>query len=429
MIMLRRNIVRLNILLIAFLLPVTLFSQSGAKIKTVVIDAGHGGTDPGAVNKTYKFKEKDVTLAVAKATGDLIKKTHPDVKVIYTRDKDVFVELVQRAKIANDNKADFFISIHCNAASDTKAYGTETWVLGDSKSSANLDVVKRENDVIKQEKNSGQYNAFLDSPEATLLMSHFQSLYLKQSLKLADNVQKQLLKRKGSKDRKVQQAGFLVLWKTAMPSILIELGFITNDSEGRYLASEAGQKELANSICKAFSEYKKAYEEENKVPSGGNTPAPVEEAPAVEDTVVEETAVVDTITEDPTAENVTEDPSVSTPEVKPEPTPEPKPDPKPKPKPETKPSQPKVSFKVQFFISDRKLSAKDKRISQIKEVDFYEYKGAFCYTSGNFQNKEKAFARQKEVQKQGYPDAWIVCFVDGKRVSMQEADKALENNK
>lgn len=256
----KRNNLKFGILLLAFLLPAVMFAQNSEKVTKVVIDAGHGGTDLGAVNNTYDYKEKDINLAVALATGELIKKNLPDVEVIYTRDKDVFLELSKRAQIANDAKADVFISIHCQAANSNTASGVETWVLGESKSSANLDVLKRENDVIKLEANSSQYDDFMNSPEAAIMLSLYQREYLNQSLKLAQNVQTQLLKRKGSNDRGVKMGGFLVLWKTAMPSVIVELGFITNDEEGRYMASEAGQQEMANAIYQAFSDFKKEYE-------------------------------------------------------------------------------------------------------------------------------------------------------------------------
>lgn len=413
----QRNNLKFGILLVAFLLPFTLFAQRGEKITTVVIDPGHGGKDTGALGAISK--EKDLNLTVALLTGDYIKKNFPDVKVIYTRERDVFVGLNERAMIANRNNADVFISIHCNST-DVKgstAIGAETFVLGEHKNAANLQVAKNENSAILYEEDaSEQYGDFdLNSPEAYIALSLFQQEYLNQSLQLAANVQEQFSKRVGRKDRGVQQAGFLVLWKTAMPSILIELGFISNAAEERFLASESGQIYMASAIYRAFRDFKTSFEGENATTKAVviQEQAPVEEPQPV----VEEKPVVQ---EQPMAE------------VKPIVVGKPVAEEQPVvvEKPVVEPvAKPVVSFKVQIFISDTKVSAKDKRIASIKEVDYYEYNGSYRYTSGNFRTKEEAFARQKEVQKQGYPDAWVVCFINGERVSMREAEDALERNR
>ena len=407
----QRNNLKFGILLVAFLLPFTLFAQRGEKITTVVIDPGHGGKDSGALGAISK--EKDLNLTVALLTGDYIKKNLPDVNVIYTRERDVFVGLNERAMIANRNNADVFISIHCNST-DSKgasAVGAETFVLGEHKNDANLQVAKNENSAILYEEDaSEQYGDFdLNSPEAYIALSLFQQEYLNQSLQLAANVQEQFSKRVGRKDRGVQQAGFLVLWKTAMPSILIELGFISNAAEERFLASESGQVYMASAIYRAFRDFKMSFEGENSAMRRVETqettsieePSPaVEEKPVTEEKpVAEEKPVVE---QKPIAE---EKPVVKTAEKQ------------------------AVSFKVQFLISDTKVSANDKRIANIKDVEYYEYNGSYRYTSGNFRTKEEAFTRQREVQKQGYPDAWVVCFIDGERVSMREAEDALERNR
>lgn len=399
----QRNNLKFGILLVAFLLPFTLFAQRGEKITTVVIDPGHGGKDTGALGAISK--EKDLNLTVALLAGDYIKKNLPDVNVIYTRERDVFVGLNERAMIANRNNADVFISIHCNST-DSKgasAVGAETFVLGEHKNAANLQVAKNENSAILYEEDaSEQYGDFdLNSPEAYIALSLFQQEYLNQSLQLAANVQEQFSKRVGRKDRGVQQAGFLVLWKTAMPSILIELGFISNAAEERFLASESGQIYMASAIYRAFRDFKMSFEGENSAMRKVETEETVtieEPSPAVEEKpITEEKPIV-----------------VETPVVVEKPVVE---------------EKPTVSFKVQFFISDTKVSANDKRIANIKDVDYYEYNGSYRYTSGNFRTKEEAFARQKEVQKQGYPDAWVVCFINGERVSMREAEDALERNR
>lgn len=399
----QRNNLKFGILLVAFLLPFTLFAQRGEKITTVVIDPGHGGKDTGALGAISK--EKDLNLTVALLAGDYIKKNLPDVNVIYTRERDVFVGLNERAMIANRNNADVFISIHCNSTDSKSAsvMGAETFVLGEHKNAANLQVAKNENSAILYEEDaSEQYGDFdLNSPEAYIALSLFQQEYLNQSLQLAANVQEQFSKRVGRKDRGVQQAGFLVLWKTAMPSILIELGFISNAAEERFLASESGQIYMASAIYRAFRDFKMSFEGENSAMRKVETEETVtieEPSPAVEEKpITEEKPIV-----------------VETPVVVEKPVVE---------------EKPTVSFKVQFFISDTKVSANDKRIANIKDVDYYEYNGSYRYTSGDFRTKEEAFARQKEVQKQGYPDAWVVCFINGERVSMREAEDALERNR
>ena len=256
--MTQRNIFKFGILLMAFLFPMMLFAQRGEKISTVVIDAGHGGRDSGALGAISK--EKDLNLTVALLVGDYIKKNCPDVTVIYTRERDVFVDLDERANIANRNNADVFISIHCNStdSKSASAVGAETFVLGEHKNAANLAVAKKENASILYEEDANEkYGNFdLDSPEAYIALSLFQKEYLNQSIQLAANIQEQFTKRVGRKDRGVQQAGFLVLWKTAMPSVLIELGFISNAAEERFLASEDGQTYMASAIYRAFRDFK-----------------------------------------------------------------------------------------------------------------------------------------------------------------------------
>jgi N-acetylmuramoyl-L-alanine amidase len=232
------------------------------KIKIVAIDAGHGGKDVGA---TYAgAREKDVTLAVALRLGEEIEKLMPDVKVIYTRNKDEFIELYERAGIANKNNADLFISIHCNANKKTEVYGTETFSMGLHKSEGNLDVARRENSVILLEKDyQEKYEGFdPNSPEAHIYFSFLQSAYLDQSLKLASNVEKNFTHINRT-SRGVKQAGFMVLWKCKMPSILIETGFISNGKERSFLTSENGQENLASAIAKSVRQYKTSVEREN----------------------------------------------------------------------------------------------------------------------------------------------------------------------
>lgn len=386
--MTQRNIFKFGILLMAFLFPMMLFAQRGEKISTVVIDAGHGGRDSGALGAISK--EKDLNLTVALLLGDYIKKNCPDVTVIYTRERDVFVDLNERANIANRNNADVFISIHCNStdSKSASAVGAETFVLGEHKNAANLAVAKKENASILYEEDADEkYGNFdLDSPEAYIALSLFQKEYLNQSIQLAANIQEQFTKRVGRKDRGVQQAGFLVLWKTAMPSVLIELGFISNAAEERFLASEDGQVYMASAIYRAFRDFKASYEGENQ-------------------TVKVETPVevkVETPVETPV--EIKEEIPV-----------------------ETKEETPVVSFKVQFASRDTQVPVTDKDFAKVPEVDVYFYNGAYRYTSGDFQSKQGAVDRQAELRKMGFDDAFVVAFIDGERATIKEAENALKD--
>ncbi len=230
------------------------------KFKTVVIDAGHGGRDPGALSK--KVKEKNITLPIALKTGEYIKKNIPGVKVIYTRKTDKYIELHKRSEIANKNNADLFISIHVNSARSSKARGTETYVMGLNKTNKQLEVVKRENSVILKEENYlTKYEGFdPKSPETQIIFSLYQNTYLEHSIKIAEFVQSELRKKAKRADRDVKQAGFVVLWNCSMPGILIETGFITNPEEQKFLCSAKGQELIASSIGNAVKRYKKYIE-------------------------------------------------------------------------------------------------------------------------------------------------------------------------
>jgi N-acetylmuramoyl-L-alanine amidase len=233
---------------------------SNFRVKTVVIDAGHGGKDPGAVNgKTY---EKDITLAIALKLGRLIKSNLKDIRVIYTRDTDEFIELYERANIANRNKANLFISIHCNTGPLETMMGTETYAMGIEKNKSNLEVSKRENSVVMLEENYlAKYDGFdPNSPEGHIIFSLYQNAYLDQSLNMASKVENQMKLKAMRNSRGVKQAGFLVLWKTAMPSILFEAGFLSNPEEKKFLLSDTGQTKIATSIYKAFKEFKSELE-------------------------------------------------------------------------------------------------------------------------------------------------------------------------
>ena len=365
--MIERKISRFGVLLLIFVLPLCAIAQKGEKIQTIVIDAGHGGKDTGALGKVSK--EKDLNLAVALKFGNYIKENLPDVKVVYTREKDKFVELSERAAIANRNNADVFVSIHCNSTETANsASGAETFVMGESKNEKNLAVAKKENAAILLEDNTDAYDNFdPNSTEAYILFSLSQSLYQSQSLDLADKVQKQFAS-KGRHDRGVQQAGFLVLWKTSMPSILVELGFINNTKEEQFLNSEKGQTQMALALYRAFEEYKRAFEAENHI---SNKPAESNESkPAF-------------ISRD-------------------------------------------TYFTVQFSTLNKKVPVTDKAFKGMKDVEVYEYKGAYRYTSGRFLTKAEAVARQNEVRNLGFKDAFVIAFINGERGTIKQAEEALK---
>lgn len=366
--MFQRRILKFVILMLMFLSPLTVNAQRSEKIQTIVIDAGHGGKDSGALGKISK--EKELNLAVALKLGNYIKENLPDVKVIYTRSRDVFVPLAERASIANRNNADVFISIHCNSTEGTTTVnGAETFVMGEHKNAANLEVAKKENAAILYEDNAEEdYDGFdPNSTEAYIIFSLYQSQYLLQSLNLADKVQQQFRERVGRTDRGVRQAGFLVLYKTSMPSILIELGFINNLKEEKFLSSEEGQSYMASAIYRAFRDYKTEYEKKT-----ASTPI---------------VSSSQTTEEEPTQQSL-----------------------------------PEVVFKVQF-ASDQ---SRNKNFPKVKEVGVYEFNNAFRYTSGNFPTRNEAVERQNELRRQGYADAFVIAFVNGERTTLKQAEEALK---
>ncbi len=231
-----------------------------AKVSKVVLDPGHGGKDPGCVfNKYY---EKDVTLSIAQKLGALIKENYPDVEVVYTRTTDKYVYLVDRGKIANRENADLFISIHINSATNSSARGTSTHVMGMSKSSQNLEVAMKENDVIIYEDDyTTKYEGYNPGDPASYIMfSLMQYAYSDQSMMFAGLVQKHFKRDLPMPDRGTSQEPFLVLWRTSMPSVLVEVGFLSNQTDRTYITSNKGQNEAARSLFNAFSEYKSTVE-------------------------------------------------------------------------------------------------------------------------------------------------------------------------
>lgn len=231
------------------------------QLRTVVLDAGHGGKDPGTHGRYAK--EKTINLSLILQLGRKIKNNHPNIRVIYTRSSDRFVELVERGAIANRNRADLFISIHCNASpSSSQVHGTETYTLGLHRTQRNLDVARRENAVILQEKNYQQsYKGFdPNSPLATIMLANYQHAFMGSSINFAEKIERSFRHNADRRSNGVKQAGFIVLWKATMPSVLIESGYLTNPAEEDFLRSDQGQEEIATAIYKAFAQYKQEIE-------------------------------------------------------------------------------------------------------------------------------------------------------------------------
>ena len=377
-------------------------SNSWAKDFVVVIDAGHGGHDPGAVGKISK--EKNINLNVALKLGNMIKKNCDDVKVIFTRTKDVFIPLNRRAEIANNAKADLFISIHTNAlANNRTAKGASTWTLGLAKSDANLAVAQRENSVILYESDyKTRYAGFNpNSAESYIIFEFMQGKYMEQSVHLASLIQKQFRHTCKRVDRGVHQAGFLVLKASAMPSILVELGFISTPEEERYLNSEEGTGTLAKGIYRAFLTYKKEHE--------------------IRLTGVSRTIIPD---DEEMSENelAAQQPKEEEPDSAPDQT-ELVAQAKPQQCPitvESATNSGEITFKIQILTSSSPQTKNDKRLKGLKDVDYYKEKGLYKYTYGASTDYNKVL-RNKRAITDKFKDAFIIAFRDGEKMNINAA--------
>lgn len=368
-----------------------------AKEFVVVIDAGHGGHDPGAIGKISK--EKNINLKVALKVGGLIKLNCKDVKVVYTRTRDVFIPLDRRAQIANDAKADLFISIHTNAlAKNRTAQGASTWTLGLAKSDDNLEVAKRENAVILYESDyETRYAGFNpNSAESYIIFEFMQDKYMSQSVHLASLVQKQFKNRCKRVDRGVHQAGFLVLKASAMPSILVELGFISTPAEERYLNTESGTSTLAEGIYQAFLTYKK--EQEARHNGNGTESVPSQPKPSH-------------TTKETKGETVTGTPLPQPDSRKPQAT-----------KPvETAPEEDEeLIFKVQIYTSSTKIATTNKRFQGVSRVEVYKEGNIYKYTAGTTANYDEALRTKRALEKR-FKGAFVIAFKQGKRTDIQQA--------
>ncbi len=387
-------------LMASITMPYKLLSQAVPDRKewVVVIDAGHGGKDPGAIGS--RSKEKNINLAVALKTGKYIKENVKDVKVIYTRDDDTFIGLAERADVANRNKADIFISIHSNAISDKRFTGAETYVLGQSMDDANLQVAMKENAVITFEQDyQTKYEGYdPNSVESYIIFSLMQNTYLKQSTEFATMIQDQFRDRAGRKDRGVRQAGFVVLWRTTMPSVLVELGFVTNSEEEKYLNSEAGQDYLASAIFRAFRDYKQAIDSRSGLNSNNIVRNGVPAGDSVKETV--KVQVAEEKTQLPAAPApVTDSPAK---DVRPVST------------------AGDIFFMVQFAAVPKGKSVSQNQMPDIETVTKIEDGERIKYAAGKFTVYEDAL-RCRRLLTAKYPDAFVIAVRDGKIIPLNQA--------
>ena len=388
----------LSIALFAILLSLSNTGYSQSQKFKVTLDAGHGDHDYGAVY--HGHIEKNITLAIVLKVGKLLEK-NSSIDVIYTRKTDVFIDLVERANIANRADATIFVSIHCNANPNNAADGSETYVMGMSKNASNLEAAKRENSVITLEKDYKQKYEGFDpkSPESFISRSLIVEQYLDQSIALAGKVQAQFLQ-VGKKSRGVKQAPYMVLHKAYMPRVLIETGFISNQVEGAKLDSEEGQQEIAESIANAIISYKKEYFGTSDSDTMIKPSQRVEPVKVIDST--EKKAVVKTPTE-----------------IK-------KPETKPVVKPEIKQevvSTGVASFKVQLSASGKKMELVPSNFNGLSNISIASEGNLYKYMYGETSNYEEAKRLLAEAKTKGYSSAFVIAFKNGKKVSVQEALK------
>ena len=336
----------------------------------IVIDAGHGGKDPGNLGTgRYKVSEKDITLDVTKKLAGYIKKNMTDVKVILTRDDDSFPKLDTRVKIANEASADLFISIHCDAFSSTNAWGCGTYVMGMHKTQESLRVAMQENASIYKEDNYTEtYKGFDPSdPDTYIALALRQNIYLDKSLELGSIIQSQFRDRVGRRDRGVKQAGYYVISYTSMPSVLVELGFLTNNEEEDFLISDDGQSYMASAIYRAIRDYR-------------HKQAPIQ---------IEEQEGLDLTTEPESVETEND----------------------------------QITFKVQIASSPVKLKKTDPIFRDHQEVDMYISNRQYKYTIGNFKTIDEAHKKKRSLRTKGFKGAFVAAFKKGERIPMSEVPK------
>ncbi|MCI7556616.1 MAG: N-acetylmuramoyl-L-alanine amidase [Bacteroidales bacterium] len=396
---------RLINILICCLFVLPLSAQQGSKTAqkaaqkkafTVVIDAGHGGHDPGAMGKLTQ--EKKLNLEVSQRLEQQIKLHHPDVKVVMTRKNDVFLTLQQRADIVNKNNADLFICIHTNAAENRNVTGTETFVLGVDKMQSNLDVAMRENAVMLLEDDyQTTYEGFdPNSVDSYIMFELMQDQYIDQSLNFATLVQHQFTDI-GRSDRGVRQAGFWVLHKSACPSVLIEMGFISNINEEKYLASDKGKEDITNSIYQAFEQYKSAYDRKHGIVKASQAESKPVEAKAAKP-----------------AEAKANKPEEAAKPAEAKAT---------KPEEAAKPTEAKAAkpvYKVQIFSTLKPVPAGDPTFRGLKNCQCTKDGKFYKYTYGEDADYQTILDIQQEL-KTKFKDCFIVAFLGNKQIPVKEA--------
>jgi N-acetylmuramoyl-L-alanine amidase len=382
------------------------YCQENSKLK-VVLDAGHGGEDPGAVNKKLGLKEKDIALEVCLRAEKILSKNN-EIEVFLTRKSDYFIPVYQRAEIANRQKANLFLSVHLNSSENVSPYGTETFVMGLSKSKSNLEVAKKENSVITLEKDyKTKYEGFdPNSPESLIGLTLLQEQYLDQSVRLASKLQHQYTKNLERYNRGVKQDVFLVLHKVAMPSVLTELGFLSNDEEAKYMNSEEGKDKLAQALVNAIIDYKKEYYKEKTTQNlpienkeSDKKDIVKEEKKEIENQKKEDKSIIDE--KQIVVESKDEKNNLPI-------------------KSETNFNNNEIIFKVQIKSSTIKLKLNDISFKSYKNITYFEEKGIFKYYY--FESNSLKEAKQKliEARKKGFKDAFIVGFKEGKRINLDQ---------
>ena len=394
------------VILLFSMFVVRLAMADGNRNFTLVIDAGHGGHDAGALGAMSK--EKNINLNVALAFGRYVEANCPDVKVIYTRKTDVFVTLHERANIANRNKADLFVSIHTNALPKGKqARGLETYTLGMNRAEENFDVAKRENAVILYEKDYKQrYEGFdPNSSESYIMFEFLQDKNMAQSVELAKMVQKRTCASANRTNKGVRQAGFLVLRETSMPSCLIELGFITTFSEEQYLNTKQGVDALGYGIYQAFVDYRNKFDKSITVPFRiGERMIEPQQSP--QELVKDNTEQMPKQQGDETTGKEEQKESTA----------------------DTRQNDGAPVFKIQFLTATGKIRNGDKRLKGIAEYDYYVDGKTYKYTVGCSENYNEIYRLRKTILHK-FPQAFIIAFKNGERTDVVEAIREYKRNK
>ena len=376
-----------------------------------MLDAGHGGHDPGAMSANSR--EKDINLAIVLDLGAIIERKFKDVKVVYTRKTDTYLTLQERANVVNDHHADLFICIHTNSSPSPSAYGAETFTLGLAKTRANLDVAMRENSVILLEEDyRTKYKGFDPASVDSYIMFEFmQDKYISRSVEFSSIVQKEFVKFQRT-DRGVLQAGFWVLHRSACPSVLVELGFISNAAEERYLTSQQGQKELATAVFNAFVDYKRTHDKKSghQISAVSKIELPVKKEEQNQkyqqkERKQPEQPVVIT-QQKPLNDTVVKRTKIETPVLAP-----------------NNSIQTPV-FKVQLFTSDKIIKPKAKEFKGVDITDYYVENGLNKYTYGNETDYKKIVTIRKEIISK-FPEAFIIAFIGDKKITAKAALKLI----